>query len=136
MSNPRLAEVPDRLLEGRPGRGATTQAARLGRWLDTAQIRPTLLELGQERNRRKAPTMNPAPVPEIPERVEAKALALIHDLSAVGGDEAASLEVLRDHAADLGGDIGPTAAVALWVTFGRCLPGPVAVPELDQEVPA
>jgi len=53
MSNPRLPEIPDDILIRRQGRGAAAQAARLARWLDDAGFRPTLLDLEDERNRRK-----------------------------------------------------------------------------------
>ncbi len=82
--------------------------------------------------------MTPTPeAPEeaatIPEAVEARAVDLIRALAGVAGDESRVLDAMREYAAAHRGDFTATAAVGLWLTFGRCLPGPVVVPELDGE---
>lgn len=75
----------------------------------------------------------PELAPTIPPEIEAEASALIRGLSVAAGDESRVLDAMRKHAATEGGDITAVAAVALWLVFGRCLPGPCEVPELDTQ---
>jgi len=75
----------------------------------------------------------PEAAPTIPYVIEAEAVDLIRSLSAVAGDEARVLDAMRAHAATEGGDITATATVALWLTFARCLPGPVDLPDLTPD---
>lgn len=78
-------------------------------------------------------TATPEAPPTIPPEIEAAAVDLIRELSVVAGDEVRVLAAMRNHAATEGGNITAVAAVALWITFGRCLAEPVAVPELDTQ---
>lgn len=50
--NPRLAEIPDDVLQRGRGRNANDAARRLEKWLVHRDLRPTFLELDQERRRR------------------------------------------------------------------------------------